>query len=42
MKRLISAVLAAAMLLCMLPAALAASDIENHWAKTYLTELHEL
>lgn len=41
MKRLISVVLAAAMLLCMLPAALAVDDIQNHWAKQYLTELHE-
>ena len=42
MKRFLSAVLAAAMLLCMLPAALAASDIDNHWAKPYLTEMHRL
>lgn len=42
MKRFLSAVLAVAMLLCTLPAAFAASDIENHWAKTYLLELNEL
>lgn len=42
MKRFISAVLAVALLLCTLPAAFAASDIENHWAKPYLLELNEL
>lgn len=42
MKRFLSAVLAAAMLLCALPAALAVSDIDSHWAKTYLTELHKI
>ena len=42
MKRFLSAVLAVALLLCTLPAAFAASDIENHWAKTYLLELNEL
>ena len=42
MKRFLSAVLAAAMLVCMLPAAFAASDIENHWAKKYMLEMEEL
>ncbi len=42
MKRFLSAVLAAALLLCTLPAAFAASDIENHWAKQYLLEMNEL
>ena len=42
LKRFLSAVLAAAMLLCALPAALAVSDIDSHWAKTYLTELHKI
>lgn len=42
MKRFLSAVLAVALLLCMLPAAFAASDIEKHWAKPYLLELNEL
>lgn len=41
MKRLISAVVASAMLACTLPAAVAA-DIDNHWAREYLTEMHEL
>ena len=41
MKRLISAVVASAMLVCTLPAA-GASDIDNHWAREYLTEMHEL
>lgn len=42
MKRLLSAMLALVLLTGLLPAANAASDIENHWAKTYLTELHTL
>lgn len=42
MKRFLSAVLAVALLLCTLPAAFAASDIEKHWAKPYLLELNEL
>ncbi len=42
MKRLLSAVLAAALLLCSLPAAFAASDIDRHWAKNYITELNKL
>lgn len=42
MKRFLSAVLAAALLLCMLPAAFAASDIDNHWAKKYLLAMDEL
>lgn len=42
MKRFLSAVLAVAMLLCTLPAAFAASDIDKHWAKSYLLELNEL
>ena len=41
MKRLISAVAASAMLLCTLPAALA-SDIDNHWSRPFMTEMHEL
>ena len=41
-KRFLSAVLAVALLLCTLPAAFAASDIEKHWAKPYLLELNEL
>ncbi|MDO5142956.1 MAG: X2-like carbohydrate binding domain-containing protein [Eubacteriales bacterium] len=42
MKRSLSAVLAAALLVCTMPTAFAASDIENHWAKSYLTAMHEL
>lgn len=42
MKRFLSAVLAAAMLLCSLPAAFAVSDIENHWAKQYLLAMQDL
>ena len=42
MKRFLSAVLTAAMLVCMLPTALAASDIDGHWAKKYLIEMNEL
>lgn len=42
MKRFLSAVLAAALLVCMLPTAFAASDIENHWAKKYLLAMDEL
>ena len=42
MKRFLSAVLAVALLLCTLPAAFAASDIENHWAKPYLLEMNEI
>ena len=42
MKKFLSAVLAAAMLTSTLPAALAVSDIENHWAKPYLLEMGEL
>lgn len=42
MKRLISAVLAAALLVCTLPTAFAASDIDNHWAKPYLQAMDEL
>ena len=42
MKRFLSAVLAVALLLCTLPAAFAASDIEKHWAKPYLLGLNEL
>lgn len=42
MKRFLSAVLAAALLLCSLPAAFAASDIDNHWAKAYITELNKI
>lgn len=41
-KRFLSAVLAAAMLLCSMPAAFAASDIENHWAKQYLLAMQDL
>ncbi len=41
MKRIISAVLTAALLAGTLPTAFAASDIDNHWAKSYITELHE-
>ncbi|MDO4271287.1 MAG: X2-like carbohydrate binding domain-containing protein [Eubacteriales bacterium] len=42
MKRFLSAVLAAALLVCTLPTAFAASDIDNHWAKTYITELNKI
>lgn len=42
MKKLLSAVLAAAMLTSTLPTALAVSDIENHWAKPYLLEMEDL
>ena len=41
LKRVISALLTAALLVGTLPSAFAASDIDNHWAKTYITELHE-
>lgn len=42
MKRLLSAVAASAMLLCTLPAAYAASDIDNHWSREYMLEMHDL
>ena len=42
MKRLLSAVAASAMLLCTLPAAFAASDIDNHWSREYMLEMHDL
>ena len=42
MKRLLSAVAAAAVLACTLPSALAVNDITGHWAEPYLTEMHEL
>ena len=41
MKRILSAVLAAALLVGSVPAALAA-DIDSHWSKPYVTSLHEL
>lgn len=40
-KRLLSVLLCAVMLASMIPAAFAASDIENHWAKKYISYLHE-
>lgn len=42
MKRLLSAVAAAAVLVSTVPSALAVSDITGHWAAPYLTEMHEL
>lgn len=39
MKRFLTAVLSAALLICTLPAAFAASDIQNHWAKSYIEAL---
>lgn len=42
MKRILSAILAFTMLFCMIPSAFAASDIDNHWAKEYLSEMHRL
>ena len=41
LKRILSAVLAAALLVGSVPAALAA-DIDSHWSKPYVTSLHEL
>ena len=41
LKKVLSAVLTAALLVSTVPAAFAASDIDGHWAKSYLTELHE-
>lgn len=41
MKKVLSAVLTAALLVSTVPAAFAASDIDGHWAKSYITELHE-
>lgn len=41
MKRFLSAVLAAAMLLVSIPAAFAASDIDKHWSRTYITALNK-
>lgn len=38
-KRLLSALLCAAVVLTMLPAALAASDLDGHWAKRYIDYL---
>ena len=38
-KRLLSALLCAAMLLLSLPAAFAASDLDGHWAKKYIDYL---
>ena len=40
LKRLLSAVLAAALLVSAVPSAGAASDIDNHWAKQYITALN--
>ena len=41
LKKVLSAVLTAALLVSTVPAAFAASDIDGHWAKSYITELHE-
>ena len=41
MKKVLSAVLTAALLVSTVPAAFAASDIDGHWAKSYITELHD-
>lgn len=41
MKKVLSAVLTAVLLVSTVPAAFAASDIDGHWAKSYITELHE-
>lgn len=41
LKRILSAVLAAALLVGSIPAVLAA-DIDSHWSKPYVTSLHEL
>ena len=40
-KRWLSVLLCAAMLVSMIPAALAASDIDTHWAKKYITYLDQ-
>jgi len=40
LKKVLSAVLTAALLVSTVPAAFAASDIDGHWAKSYITELH--
>lgn len=40
-KRLISTLLSAAMFVSALPAAFAASDIDNHWAKPYIQYLEQ-
>jgi len=37
--QVLSAVLTAALLVSTVPAAFAASDIDGHWAKSYITEL---
>ena len=42
MKKLLSAALAATMMLGTLPVSHAVSDIDGHWAKKYLTAMHEL
>lgn len=42
MRRFLSALLAAVMLVGTLPAASAASDIDSHWAKPYITALHDI
>ena len=41
LKKVLSAVLTAALLVSTVPAAFAASDIDGHWAKSYITELHD-
>lgn len=41
-KRILSAVLACAMLLCMVPLAGAASDIDAHWSRPYITSLNKI
>lgn len=40
-KRIISALMAASLLVCGIPAAQAASDISGHWAEKYITYLNE-
>lgn len=42
MKKLVSAILSATLLLASCPVAFAASDIENHWAKQYISYLSDL
>ena len=40
-RRIIAALMAASMIISTIPSALAASDIDNHWAKKYITYLDE-
>ncbi len=40
-KRLLAALLSAALMLCAVPSALAANDISGHWAEKYITYLNQ-